>query len=80
MQEWDGIERRGMDRDWVERDRMLTEVHSDMKHMVRWAEDHTKDDDTRFAVVTKDIDAGKKIVWSGIGIIITLEVMLKFFK
>lgn len=31
MVKWDGKERRGMDRDWIERDRLLTEVFENTK-------------------------------------------------
>lgn len=69
-----------MDRDWVERDRMLTEVHSDVKHIADWAKKHDIDDTTRFALINKEIESGKKILWGGIGIIAFIELFSKFIK
>ena len=77
---YEGPERRHMDKDWVERDRLLTEVHSDVKHIVKWSIDHNKEDNDRFAVVTKEIESGKKILWGGVGIIGFLQLVSRFIK
>lgn len=77
---WDGIERRAVDRDWVERDRLLSEVHSDVKHIAEWAKKHDEDDTKRFALINKEIESGKKVLWGGVGIIAFLELFSKFFK
>ena len=45
---WDGKERRAMNQDQIDRDRMLTEVHSDVTYIRKWADKHEKDDDIRF--------------------------------
>lgn len=80
MNEWDGKERRGVSNDWIERDRLLSEVHSDCKHIVQWAKDHTSDDEKRFEKVNKDIDNGKKIVYGGLGAFALIEFIMKFLK
>ena len=33
MTDWDKKERRDVDRDWIERDRLLTEIANDTKHI-----------------------------------------------
>ena len=77
---WDGKERRGVDQDWVERDRMLTEVHNDVRHIADWAKKHDIDDVNRFAKVTSEIDNGKKVLWGGVGMIAFIEFFAKFLK
>lgn len=77
---WDGVERRKMTEDWIERDRLLTEVHSDMKHLVKWSKDHNDDDNRRFALVTKEIEVGKKVLWGGVGVLAAVEFIMKLIK
>ena len=69
-----------MSQDWIERDRLLSETHSDVKHLVEWSKAHTADDDKRFKEVKADIETGKKLVWGGAGIIVALEFVMKLFK
>ena len=78
--QWDGKERRDMNSDWVERDRLLTEVHSDVKHIAEWAKKHDVEDIARFSLVTKEIEVGKKVLWGGVGILAFIEIVTKFFK
>lgn len=46
-----------MNQDQVERDRLLTEIASDVKHILTWTETHEKSDNQRFE------DVNKKITW-----------------
>ena len=74
---YDGPERRGMNQDQINRDRLLTEVHQDVKHIVAWAKQHDEDDDTRFATVSTDISWGKKIIFMGIGALAIIELIVR---
>ena len=80
MSDWDGKERRNLDRDWVERDRLLTEVHSDMKHLVDWAKSHDKSDNDRFKVANTRISWIEKVAYLGIGGLGVLSVILKLIN
>ena len=77
---YEGDDRRKMNSDWIERDRLLSEVHSDVKHIAEWAKKHDGEDIFRFAIVTKEIEVGKKVLWGGIGIMAFIEIVTKFFK
>ena len=78
--EWNGEERRNMERDWVERDRLLTEVHSDMRHLVEWAKTHDKSDNDRFLLVNTKVSWVEKIAYMGIGGLGILSIVLKLIK
>ena len=78
---WDGKERReGMSNDWIERDRLLSEVHSDVKHIVQWAKEHHEDDDRRFKIVGDRVSWIEKIAYTGLGGISLLIIILKMVK
>lgn len=52
MSDWDGkTERRRMDQDWIQRDRLLTEIHSNTKDLPKKLDEHIKFDDKRFIIV-----------------------------
>lgn len=74
---WDGVERRKVDKDWIERDRLLSEVHSDIKHMVVWAKEHTEEDNKRFGMVDKRVNWLEKTMWLGIGGLSLLIIIVK---
>lgn len=80
MEDWNGKDRRLMNQDQIERDRLLTEVHSDMKHLVSWSQKHDKNDDDRFEAISHDIEWGKKIIWMAVGIVIFIEFMSRLIK
>ena len=69
-----------MNQDQINRDRLLTEVHSDMKHIVSWAKKHDVDDNDRFASIHKDIDNGKKVIYGAAGVIVFIEFITKVIK
>jgi len=78
---WDGKERRKkMTNDWIERDRLLSEVHSDMKHMLAWAKEHNEDDDKRFKIVGDRVTWIEKMVYTGMGGISLLIIVLRIIK
>jgi hypothetical protein len=78
---WDGEERRrGVSNDWIERDRLLSEVHSDMKHMLAWAKEHNDDDNTRFKIVGDRVTGIEKMVWGAVGGLGLLTIILKFIN
>lgn len=74
---WDGKERRGMDKDWLERDRILSEVHSDVKHLVDWCKSHEYSDNERFKLANIRIGWIEKVAYVGIGGLGVLSVILK---
>lgn len=53
-----------MNQDQIERDRMLTEVHTNMDHLVQWTKTHDLADDTRFREINK------KLFWGAIALLI----------
>ena len=70
----------GMNQDQIDRDRLLTETHSNVKHIADWCESHDKKDDARFMKVERDIDGGKRIVWGATGIFVAVEFITRFLK
>jgi len=74
---WDGNERRAMDKDWLERDRMLSEIHTNMKHMTEWAKSHDQSDNDRFKIANSRVAWIEKIAYMGIGGLAVLQIILK---
>ena len=60
-------------------DKMM-EVHSSMRHIVRWSEDHDEQDDIRFAETNKKVDWVTKMAWLGIGGLGALQIAIHFIK
>ena len=77
---YDGAERRKVDKDWIERDRLLSKMDSKLDHIVKWSNEHTIDDNKRFELVTKEIEVGKRILWGSIGVLIAFEFLMKVMK
>lgn len=72
---WDGKERRQrMSQDQIERDRLLTEVHSDIKHIVTWSKKHDVDDDTRFEKLDGRLKWAERMCYGAIGVYIFIQV------
>jgi len=63
-----------------QRDQMRGEMYADIKHMVRWTEEHDKKDDVRFSDVGKEFDFVKKFIYGGVGIFIFVEFVVKLIK
>ena len=60
-------------------DKMM-EIHSDMKHIVRWSEDHDEQDDIRFDEASKKIDSNTRYVYMGLGGLMVIQAFLHFIK
>lgn len=69
-----------MNQDQIDRDRLLTETHSNVKHIAEWCEGHDDKDDKRFEKVNHEIESGKKLVWGGVGVIAAFEFLARFLK
>ena len=65
---------------YKKRDEILGEIHSDMKHMIKWTDEHDRKDDSRFSEINK------KLLWGGLAILViasasgVLGQVLGFFK
>ena len=77
---WDGKDRRHMNQDQIDRDRMLTEVHTDVRHIVLWSKAHDEKDDDRFDSIQKKVDWTMKICYMGIGALAVINTLLKFIN
>ena len=76
---WDGKEeRRKMSDDWIKRDRILSEVHADVKHLIVKLEDHVKQDDKIQGEIKRDLMFHQKIVYGLVGVFLFIEFVLKF--
>ena len=60
-------------------DKMM-EMHTDLKHMVKWAEDHDETDNNRFKETNAKVDWVTKIAWVGIGGLGMLQLFIHFIK
>ena len=69
-----------MSQDQVERDRLLTEVHTNVSHMVTWTKTHETQDNERFKSQGNKIDFLSKCVWMGLGGLAALQFILKVMK
>ena len=69
-----------MNQDQVERDRLLTEVHADVKHIVDWSKKHDLNDDARFKKITDEVDWIRRIIYGCVGVFIFVEFMVKVIK
>lgn len=64
----------------IDRDRMITEMHSDLKHLVKNFDAHTVQDDTRQKEITGKIEFHQKIIYCGIGVIAFIEFFSRVIK
>lgn len=69
-----------MSQDQRERDRLLTETHTNVAHMVKWSEAHDLIDTKRFGDVNKEMDFLKKLAYGCIGIVAFIEFFTKIIK
>lgn len=77
---WDGEERRKgnmFSKDFYDK---MMEVHNDLKHMVKWSQDHDSQDSERFADANKKIDWVTKVAYMGLGGLAVLQVLIGFIK
>lgn len=76
---WDGKERRisyGLDPDTLVK---ITEMHSDVHHLVENFKTHINDDNRNFTSLKNSIDLIQKIVWMAIGGIVLIQFLLPLF-
>jgi hypothetical protein len=79
-EEWDRKERRvSMNQDQIDRDRLLSEVHANTKHIVTWAEKHDADDTGRFEKMDDRIRWTEKVLYGALGIFLFIEFITKVF-
>ena len=52
---FDGKERRGLDRDWVERDRLLTETNTTIKSLEKTVVEYIKEDKEEHSSIKKRV-------------------------
>jgi len=60
-------------------DKMM-EMHTDLKHMVKWSEDHDETDNDRFEETNKKVDWVTKIAYMGLGGLAVMQVIISFIK
>ena len=80
MTNWDEKDRRSMNQDQIERDRLLTEVHANMLHIVDWTKRHEEYDNQRFLIANSRISWVEKITYIGIGGLGVLSIILKMIN
>lgn len=80
MSEWEGQERRGMNQDQRERDRLLTETHSNVSHLLKSFDGHVNEDRESFDGIRKDMEFQKKVIYGCVGVFVFLEFVVKFIK
>ena len=59
---------------------MLVEVHTDMKHLVKWTETHQVEDDERHKDIKKEIAWHSRILYGLLGAFALIEIMMKWPK
>lgn len=65
---------------YSKRDQIIGEMHSDLKHMVRWTSDHDIKDDARFNKMDNKLELVDKLLYGGIGIIVFVQFVLTVIK
>lgn len=79
MDDWDGKDRRAsmFNKDFYDK---MMEMHSNLKHMVTWSENHDEQDNERFREANKKVDMVTKVAYMGIGGLAVLQVVISFLK
>ena len=76
--EWDGrTERRKMNQEDHD---LLIEINEGVKHLVEKLNHHIIEDEKTFATLEYKVNKHDKVLWVGMGIVITLQVILKLLK
>lgn len=78
--DWDGRERRGMNQNEMERDRLLTEVHSDVKHLVKSFDYHLVEDNSNFKSLRDGQKFLERIVYGALGMAALVTFLAQFVK
>lgn len=74
---WDGNERRKMSEFDLQRDRLITEMHSDIKHLVKKFDDHAESDEKQFKKQGDNILWLQRVIYMGLGIVAFLQFVKK---
>lgn len=77
---WDGKERREgamFSKDFYDK---MMQMHADVRHMVKWSEDHDKTDNDRFNETNKKVDWVAKIAYMGLGGLAVIQFILSNIK
>ena len=64
----------------VERDRLLTEVHSDIKHLVKSFDNHLVEDQSNFKSIREGQKFLERIVYGALGIAAFITFAVQFIK
>lgn len=62
-----------MSQDSIERDRILSEVHADVKHIMKWTQDHEERDNVRFEKIEKGMVWQNKILYGLVGVYVFVQ-------
>lgn len=62
-------ERRKMDQDWIERDRLLTQIDGNVHQMMEWTKGHTDLDEKRHDENLAKFDKINVVMYGGFGIV-----------
>lgn len=76
---WDGEDRRRAS-DWIERDRMLTETHQDVRYITKWIASHEEKCEKKFLKIESDNAVRDKVIYGGLGAVWLLIVIINFIK
>lgn len=60
-------------------DKMM-EMHSNVKHIVEWSEDHDEQDDARFIEANKKIDLNMKFMYMAMGGLLAVQIIVRMIK
>ena len=74
---WDGKERRNVNQEDHD---LLIEINEGVKHLVDKFNTHIQDDKDTFKTIKDKVANHDKVLWISMGVLITLQVILKFLK
>ena len=74
---WDGTERRKMNQEDHD---LLIEINEGVKHLVEKLNHHIIEDKETFKLMGDKVNKHEKVLWLGMGVIVTLQVILKLLK
>ena len=74
---WDGTERRNVNQEDHD---LLLKISSDTDHLVKSFDNHIVEDKETFKTIESKVNRHDKVLWVGMGIVITLQVILKILK
>lgn len=76
MTNWDGKERRG----GVGDHDLLQQIANDVKHILKWSQEHQQEDDVRYKEHQNEHKNYNRVLWLGGGIILAFQVLFKLFN